>query len=313
MGRFKYSLEYLKELQNLPLNDKIALSKVRIEEFVSKMGGGQNVVVSFSGGKDSTVLLNIVREIDPDIKGVYCDTGLEYPEIKAIVKSYKNIDIIKPKMNFKDVIKEYGWVYPSKEIAKAINAYQRNVPWGIAAISRGEFVNGNKSLIYTDRYMKWKYVADSGVNISSKCCDIMKKEPFDEYQKENNVGVIIGTMASESKLRKDHWREDGCNVIKKRKSKPLSFWTEQDIFEYIVRNNIEIADVYGKIVKNKKTGKWETTGEKRTGCMFCLIGSHLEKPNKIQRMKITHPNIYNYCLNQLGMKEVMKKIGVPYD
>lgn len=257
-------------------------------------------------------MLSIARELYPDIKGVFCDTGLEYPEIKEIVYSYNNIDIIKPEINFREVISTYGWVYPSKEVAKAIEAYQRGVPWGIAAIDRGEFVNGNKSLVYTDRYMKWKNVADSGVKISPKCCDIMKKKPFDKYQKENCVGVIIGTMASESKLRRDHWREDGCNVIRKKKSKPMSFWTEQDVFDYIIKNNIKIASVYGDIVRDA-CGRYKTTGESRTGCMFCLIASHLEKPNKIQRLKHTHPNIYKYCMNQLNMKEVMEKIGVPYD
>ena len=47
----------------------------------------------------------------------------------------------------------------------------------------------------------------------------------------------------------------------------MGFWTEQDVLEYIVVNNIEIASVYGEIIKNSK-GKWETTGEKRTGWLY---------------------------------------------
>ena len=160
--------------------------------------------------------------------------------------------------------------------------------------------------------MKWKYIVDSDVKISPKCCDIMKKKPFEIYQKEHNVGVIIGTMASEGRLRKDHWKMDGCNVISKKKSKPLSFWTEQDVLEYLVRNNIKIPSVYGDIIKDSK-GRWKTTGETRTGCIFCLIGSHLEKPNRFQRLKITHPNIYDYCIKQLGMGNVMDQLGINYD
>ena len=105
---------------------------------------------------------------------------------------------------------------------------------------------------------------------------------------------------------------DGCNVISKKKSKPLSFWTEQDVLEYLVRNNIKIPSVYGDIIRDSK-GRWKTTGETRTGCIFCLIGSHLEKPNRFQRLKITHPNIYDYCIKQLGMGNVMDQLGINYD
>lgn len=104
-----YTDEKLRELQSMSLEDKINLSKIRITEFVEYYRGrGKDVVVSYSGGKDSTVLLNLVRTIYPDIKGVYCDTGLEYPEIKTHVKATENIEIIRPKMSFKQVIDEVG-------------------------------------------------------------------------------------------------------------------------------------------------------------------------------------------------------------
>ena len=113
-----YTEEKLKELQALSLEDKIALSKIRITEFYEHYDG--NVVVSFSGGKDSTVLLHIVRTLYPEVKGVYCDTGLEYPEVKEHVKKQENIEIIRPKLSFREVIDQYGWVFPSKETAEKL-------------------------------------------------------------------------------------------------------------------------------------------------------------------------------------------------
>ena len=54
-------------------------------------------------------------------------------------------------------------------------------------------------------------------------------------------------------------------------------------------------------------------GEKRTGCMFCMFGVHLEKGrNRFQRMKITHPKQYDYCINKLGCGKVLDFINVPY-
>ncbi len=68
----------LKILQALPLEMKVLKTKQRIREWVQHYGT-DGVYVSFSGGKDSTVLLHIVRELYPDIEAVFVDTGLEYP------------------------------------------------------------------------------------------------------------------------------------------------------------------------------------------------------------------------------------------
>lgn len=97
----------------------------------------------------------------------------------------------------------------------------------------------------------------------------------------------------------------------------MSFWTEQDVLEYIHRFNIPYASVYGDIVIDDN-GKYQTTGVQRTGCMYCMFGVQREKePNRFQRMKITHPKIYEYCMKPmdeggLGLAEVLDFIGVKH-
>lgn len=92
----------------------------------------------------------------------------------------------------------------------------------------------------------------------------------------------------------------------------MSFWLENDVLQYIYENNIKIASVYGDVVK-QEDGSFITTGEKRTGCMFCMFGVQIEKePNRFQRMAITHPKIYDYCMNKLGIRDVLEYINVPY-
>lgn len=76
--------------------------------------------MSFSGGKDSTVLLHIARRIYPDIPAVFSNTGLEYAEIQRFVKTWDNVDIIVPKMRFDEVISTYGYPIIGKEVAEAI-------------------------------------------------------------------------------------------------------------------------------------------------------------------------------------------------
>jgi 3'-phosphoadenosine 5'-phosphosulfate sulfotransferase (PAPS reductase)/FAD synthetase len=95
----------------------------------------------------------------------------------------------------------------------------------------------------------------------------------------------------------------------------MSFWTEQDVLEYIVKYDLPVASVYGEI-RQDENGKWHTTGCNRTGCMFCMYGCHLEKePNRFQRLKQTHPKVWEYCMKPiedggLGMREVLEFIGV---
>ena len=117
-------IKLLKDLQALPLDMKVALTKQRIREWVREYGV-DGVFISFSGGKDSTVLLHIARQIFPKIRAVFVDTGLEYPEIRKFVKTFDNIEILRPKMRFDEVIKKYGYPIISKEVSECVYGARR--------------------------------------------------------------------------------------------------------------------------------------------------------------------------------------------
>ena len=133
----------------------------------------------------------------------------------------------------------------------------------------------------------------------------------------------VGTLATESRRRRDGWLKLGCNSFDgtNPRSAPLSFWTEQDVLRYIYEYKLPLAAPYGEIVKTEKKGevKYNTTNADRTGCMFCLFGCHLDKqPNRIQRMAKTHPTLYEYCLRDfdkggLGLRKVMEYMKLPYE
>lgn len=114
----------LAELTALPLDRKIQISQTRIIEWYTHYKG--NVCVAFSGGKDSTVLLHLVRSMFPDVKAVFSNTGLEYPEIRQFATSFPDVDVVSPSMRFDQVVSTYGYPIIGKEVAEAIH-YARKI------------------------------------------------------------------------------------------------------------------------------------------------------------------------------------------
>ena len=120
----KHTISDLYQMQSLPLQAKIRMTENRITEWLNEYGE-DGVYISFSGGKDSTVLLHIARRLYPNIKAVFVDTGLEYPEIRQFVKMFDNVDWIKPKMTFKQVIEKYGYPFISKEVSECVDGARK--------------------------------------------------------------------------------------------------------------------------------------------------------------------------------------------
>ena len=346
MGEKNRHTKYdLRQMQSLPLDAKIVMTQERIRQWYDHWDG--KVYVSFSGGKDSTVLKHIVDGMYDDVPAVFVNTGLEYPEIQQFVREVKagkydcfnpDVEIIRPEMRFDEVIKKYGYPVVSKEVSERIYYAKRGATWALKCMN-GLNPDGTQSA-FKKRISKWKYLMEAPFDVSHKCCTVMKKAPAKEYESQTGRKPFVGTMANESILRQTQWLKIGCNAFegKRPRSAPLSFWTEQDVLHYIKRYNMPYCSVYGEIqVKQSHDDTvngqinmidylgcydpedtLETTGCTRTGCMFCMFGCHLEKePNRFQRMKETHPKQYAYCMKPveeggLGLDAVLSYLKIPH-
>ena len=341
----KYTNKDLSEMQRWSLERKIRVTQLRIMEWYMHYHG--KVVISFSGGIDSTVLLDLARRVYPDIKAVFVNTTMEYPEIVKFVKGFPDVDMIMPQKNYTEVIKEYGYPVISKEVSSYI--YRMKTYDGcMEAYKNGvhlmpmEWLRENFSAIpfsfmktmfgfsrkYAEEFLRtgimppskfsipkrWQYLIEAPFMINDRCCYHLKKAPISRYCKETGLKTIVGTLAEESLMRKQAWLKQGCNAFeaKEPKSSPLSFWTHQDILQYLYVTQIPYCELYGDIVRDEQ-GLFYTTGYQRTGCAGCLYGCHLEKePNRLQRLKISHPALYNYLFEKLDYKTVCDYIGIPY-
>lgn len=302
----------LKEMQSWDLEQKIRVTQARIIEWYQHYDG--KVYVAFSGGKDSTVLLHIVRQIYPDVPAVFVDTGLEFPEVREFARQQENVIVRRPEINFRRVIETYGYPVVSKRVADVVEYGSKPGSYRWKQL-HGEIMRNNGTPSEFN-CQKWCYLLDAPFKVSSKCCTVMKKKPMKKYEKEFGRVPMIATMTDESRHRRAVWIKQGCNAFNKKDptSQPMSFWTESDVLEYLDKYDVPYASVYGEIVCDENG--WHTTGEQRTGCVFCAFGAHLEKePNRFQRLKVTHPKLWDYCMRPsdkggLGMKEVLEYINV---
>ena len=305
----KFTKEDLTTMQSYPLSVKIGRTQARIMEYYNALDG--RIYVSCSGGKDSIVLLDIVRRMYPDVLAVFCDTGLEYPEIRQFVKTIPNVQWLRPDVTFAEVIEAKGYPVVSKELSRTIYYARKGSFWALQKMD-GKFKDGTESRKY-QRYIKYQYLLDAPFPISDACCHEMKIKPFQRFEKQSGLRPMTGVMAEESFLRQSSWMKNGCNSITGTRvmSNPLSFWTEQDVLHYLKLTGIPYAPVYGNIVE--KGGKLITTGYRRTGCFACMYGINREKePNRYQRMKLTHPKLYAYCINTLNCGAVLDFMGVKH-
>lgn len=310
-GDLNKNYDLLMKRQAMPLKDKVEMSMERIREWHDAFDG--HVAVSYSGGKDSSVLLYLARKLYPDLPAVFCNTGLEYPGILSLVRRTPNVTVMRPKIPFHHVIRDYGWPVISKKVARGLNILRnptganQNI-WRLydQGINRfGEQVNGFKVA------QRWRFLVDAPFPISDKCCQIMKKDPMARYEKETGRVQMVGMMASDSKMRQKVYLQTGCNAYdaKRPRSMPLGFWTEQDILQALMVYDIPYAKVYGNIHQDSSTGNLFFDGVHSTGCIFCAFGLHMEeKPNRFQQLRITHPKRYQFCMENLGLKQVLDYI-----
>lgn len=355
------------QAESLPIKKQHSLAK--IAEWFSYWKNA--VYVAFSGGKDSSVLADLCAFwcscIGATLYLLFVNTGLEYPEIQKHVKDFAEylrrkynievvLDILRPQMRFDEVIKTYGYPMISKEVSKCVSSAKRlDSKYGQVCRERLEGTHKQKSgEISLFNCAKYKPLLDVDFNISHRCCDVMKKAPSHDYAKRTGRKPITAQMADESRLREQQWIKYGCNGFNMSSpvSNPMSFWTEQDVLQYIkmeqdrydkeykfkinstkdptlrghARRKIKkwllreyefstrlpIASVYGEVeyINDPKQIRFEDlgvecegyeelhmTGCQRTGCIFCGFGCHLEKsPNRFERLKITHPRQYEYCI-----------------
>lgn len=178
----------------LLLFDRIEVIKTANEKYDLE----NNAYISFSGGKDSTVLHYLIDQALPNnrIPRVFINTGIEYNDIVSFVKSMAEKDdrfiIITPKTPIKQMLEKYGYPFKSKEHSLKVSVYQNS---GVTkTITRYLQPEENRKKFICPKVLRYQFTEDFNIKISNKCCFKLKKEPFARWQKENNKSIAMTGM-----------------------------------------------------------------------------------------------------------------------
>jgi hypothetical protein len=206
----------------------------------------------------------------------------------------ENIKILYPKMKPKDIWAKFGFPLVSKETSNKIYYLRMNPD------------NSQKERFlarhgWYNIPLMWRFLLDAKYCSSAACCRKLKKEPAHSYERRTGRSPILGILASESRLRTHEYiTQGGCNVFDGRAlSKPLSIWTENDVWEYIKRYNLRYPDIYDE-------------GLRSTGCMACGFGAHMNGDEKLGILYKTYPKWYDMIMsfenNGITFREALREV-----
>jgi 3'-phosphoadenosine 5'-phosphosulfate sulfotransferase (PAPS reductase)/FAD synthetase len=260
-----------------------------------------NAHISFSGGKDSTILHYLFDIALPNnkIPRIFINTNIEYKAIVDFVKELQKTDdriiIVNANVNIKQMLEKYGYPFKSKEHSLKVGEYQRG--------SRAKHVIDYKTMQGKSKFscpkkLLYQYEPSFKIKLSDKCCYKLKKEPIASYEKEiQRFIAITGMRKSEGGERANL-----SNCIITRNDKvvkfhPLLVVNEQFEDWFIKKYNIKLCKLY-----------YPPYNFKRTGCAGCPYSLWLNQD--LETMRLYLPNEYKKCwLIWRPIYEEYKRIG----
>ena len=266
----------------------------KIKQIINQYGE-ENFYLSFSGGKDSTVLSALVDLALPNnqIPRVFADTGIDLNIVRDFVfdmaKSDDRFVILKPSVPIKTMLENDGYPFKSKKHAKKLGTYQRN---GWTKTTQNYLYPSDECKTFAcPKILRYQFSEDFKLKVDYKCCVNLKENPLREWAKENHKPIaIVGIMKSEGGSR----LKGKCLAFNNKKLKafqPLIPVTKEWENWFISEYNIQICDIY-----------YPPYNFERTGCKGCPFNIYLQKeldvlekyfPNEKKQCEIIWKPVYD--------------------
>lgn len=265
------------------LDDRIQ----KIRQIIGQYGE-ENFYISFSGGKDSTVLSALIDMALPEntIPRVYANTGIELNMIRDFVfdmaKTDDRVKIIKPSVPIKTVLEKEGYPFKSKGHAKWVDLYQRN--------GRNQAIENYLASDKKDRdlyrtcpkKLKYQFSEEFHLRVSDKCCINLKEKPIEKWSKENQRPYGINGL-----MRAEGGRRSFAKCLafvggKLKIFQPLTPMTPEWEEWFIKTYHIKICDIYHPPYSLI-----------RTGCKGCPFALYLQ--DELDMLEKFFPNERKQC------------------
>lgn len=268
----------------LLLYDRIEVIKATDQKYDLE----HNAYLSFSGGKNSTILHYLLDMALPNnrIPRVFIDTGIEYKMIREFVLGLaKNDDrfvILKPTQNIKQMLEKYGYPFKSKQHSHNLYVYQNS---GIGlSVKRYLGLIESNTKFRCPKMLQYQFTPEFKIKCSDNCCRKMKKEPIKKWEKQNNRHIAITGMRNSEGGERASIK--GCILTDKNgnltKFHPLIKVNDEWEEWFIKQKHIELAPLY-----------CQPYNFKRTGCMGCPFSLDLQE--QLEIMELYMPNERKQC------------------
>lgn len=270
-----------------PYKDKLDYSRKIIQNSLSRFS---NPVICWSGGKDSTIIIHLIKEIFPKIPIINVDIDVEFIETKNFIERLANewnLNLIRTsskETNFWEIGERYGWPIFGKNISSNVG---RAIRSGNLRHQLSEFE---------------KFLVENNARISNKCAYYLREKPSIKIEKNLNADIkYIGLRAEESRIRSVLWVDYGETYYVKHyfkrnkgiwKSNPICLWTEEDIWRYHKENNIPYCSIYNE-------------GYERNGCWTCCMGV---KYGQLKRLRLYDKKLYSHLITKTKMGEEIVRL-----
>lgn len=303
------------------IDEKVRDACHRIEELYYETDG--RCYISFSGGKDSTAVLALVKMCEEiwtiqenSIPAVFSNTGIELGVTVDFVKwvkenYYTNVVMIRPEVSFDWVLRNKGKPMLSKQKSHGLRQFQKGKRTEAlrGLLFRGETQNGHPSFRNKIADKDMHVLSEKfGINVSDSCCTYMKKKPLENWEKENKMrGALLGIRMQEGGVRLDETKRrimrggKICTVMQKGRIKkyPIIDWYDEDIDEFIEKYNVPLSDAYTKF------------SFRRTGCMACPYARSVDKD--LMYLFINEPSRYKAAMHWLKDVYIAQNVALPFD
>jgi len=262
---------------DLTLEDRIA----KIQAINNQYNLLDNAYISFSGGKDSTVLHYVIDLALPNnnIPRVFINTGLEYKYIAEFVKELASKDnrfvIVNQTRNIKQTLQQYGYPFKSKEHSLRVEYFNK----GTNSNYIKEYISGNGSFT-CPKILLYQFKVRGQYNYSNQCCYKLKKDLAHKWQKLNHKPITITGMRNEEGGNRARL---GCLSNNGKLFHPLIVVDEEWENNFIKEHNIKLCKLY-----------YPPFNFTRTGCKGCPFALDLQK--NLDTLKELLPNEYKQCM-----------------